>query len=130
MALHILLNLGFVFEVPRSHPDTPHSAGHHWLRDCPVAETSTGEHTTLTTVRQPCRRRDSDPQSRQANGRRTRGPGGRLSYRLRDWNLSPRYCHMFPALFCLCVSLLMNRLRSEWNCVENKRSTRCLKPCE
>jgi hypothetical protein len=35
MALQPLVGLGFVFEVPRSHSDTPHSVGLHWLRDLP-----------------------------------------------------------------------------------------------
>jgi hypothetical protein len=50
-------------EVPRSHSDTPHSVGLLWTRDQPVAETSTWQHTTLTTERHPWPRRDSDPRS-------------------------------------------------------------------
>jgi len=41
-----------------------------WMRDRPVAETSTWQHTLLTTDRHPCFRRDSNPQSKQASGRR------------------------------------------------------------
>jgi len=36
----------------------------------PVAETSTWRRTTFTTDRHPCPRRDSNPQSQQASGRR------------------------------------------------------------
>jgi len=35
-----------------------------------LAETSTRQHTTLTTDRHPCSRRDSNPQSQQTNCRR------------------------------------------------------------
>jgi len=41
-----------------------------WTSDQPDAETSTWQHTTLTTDRHPCLRRDSNPQSQKASGRR------------------------------------------------------------
>ena len=44
-----------------------------WMTDRPDAETSTWQHTTLTSNRQPCPRRDSNPQSHQATGRATTG---------------------------------------------------------
>ena len=50
--------------------DTPHSVGLLWTSDQPEAETSTWQHTTLTRDRQSCPRRDSNPQSQQAIGRR------------------------------------------------------------
>jgi hypothetical protein len=40
------------------------------VRDQPVAETSTWQHTTLIRDRHPYRWRDSNPQSQQTNGRR------------------------------------------------------------
>jgi hypothetical protein len=43
--------------------DTPQSVGLLWTSDQPVAETSTWQHTTLTTDRHPCPRQDSNPQS-------------------------------------------------------------------
>jgi len=43
-----------------------HSVGILWTRDRPVAETSTSQHTTLTTDRHPCPRRGLSPQSQQA----------------------------------------------------------------
>ena len=46
----------------RTHTYT-HSTGLLWTRDRPVAQTSTRQHTTLTTDRQPCPRRNSNPQS-------------------------------------------------------------------
>ena len=53
-----------------SHSDTPHSVGFLWTSDQPDAETSTWQHTTLTTDRHPCPRHDSNPQFQQASGRR------------------------------------------------------------
>jgi len=50
--------------------DTPQSA---WLlrtSDQIVAETSTGRHSTITAKKHPCLRRDSNPESQQAGGRR------------------------------------------------------------
>jgi len=40
------------------------------LCDQPVAETSTWQHTTPTTDKHPCTRRDSNPQSQQESDRR------------------------------------------------------------
>ena len=44
-----------------------------WMTDRPDAQTSTWQHTTLTSNRQPCPRRDSNPQSHQATGCATAG---------------------------------------------------------
>ena len=52
-----------------THSDTPKCMGPLWRSDQPVAETSTYQHTTLTTIKYPCYRRDSYPQSQQASGR-------------------------------------------------------------
>ena len=41
-----------------------------WTSDQLVAETSAWQHTTLTRDKHPCPRRDSNPQSQQAKGRR------------------------------------------------------------
>ena len=57
-----------VVEFSRSHSDTPHSVGLPWTNDRPVAETSTSQHTTPTTDRHSCPRRDSNPQSQQVSG--------------------------------------------------------------
>jgi hypothetical protein len=46
------------------------SVGLLWTSDLPDAETSTWQHTALTTDKHPCFRRDSNPQSQQASGRR------------------------------------------------------------
>ena len=59
-----------IHEVSRSHTTSQQSAGLLWTSDQPVAETSTWQHTTLTTDKHPCPRRDSKPQSQQASGRR------------------------------------------------------------
>ena len=61
-----------IHEVPRSHSDTPQSVGLLWTSDQLVAETSTWQHTTLTTDRYTCPLSDSNPQSQQASGHRDR----------------------------------------------------------
>jgi hypothetical protein len=71
MAQQPLVGQGLlIIEGLRSHSDTPHSMGLLWASDQPNAENSTWQHTTVTTDRYPCRRRDSNPQSQQASGRR------------------------------------------------------------
>jgi hypothetical protein len=71
MARQPLGGLGrLIIEASRSHTDTPHSVGLLWTSDQLVSETSTWQHTTLTTDRHPCPTRDSNPYSQQANGRR------------------------------------------------------------
>ena len=50
--------------------DAPQSAGHLWTSGQFVAETSTWQHTTLTTDKRPCLRWDSNPRTQQASGRR------------------------------------------------------------
>jgi len=44
-----LLGQVHIIRALRSHSDTPHSAGNPWTSDLLVAETSTGQDTTLTT---------------------------------------------------------------------------------
>jgi len=63
-AFHGLLFL----EVSRSY--TPQSVGLLWTSDQLVAETSTWQHTTLTTDRLSCPRWDSKPESQLASGRK------------------------------------------------------------
>jgi hypothetical protein len=60
----------FTVKASRSHSDTPHSVGLLWASDQPDVEPSTWQHTTLTRDRHPSPKRDSNPQSRHANGRR------------------------------------------------------------
>jgi hypothetical protein len=43
-----------IIEASRTHADAQHSIGLLWTSDRPVAETSTRQHTTLTTDRHPC----------------------------------------------------------------------------
>jgi hypothetical protein len=64
-------------EASRSHSDTPHSVGLLWTSDQPVAETSTWQHTTLTTDRHTCPRRirTRNPSKRAAADRRLRPRG-------------------------------------------------------
>ena len=53
-----------------THNDTPQSVGFLWTSDQLVVETSTWQHTTLTTDKYPCPWWDSNPRSQQASGRR------------------------------------------------------------
>jgi hypothetical protein len=57
-------------EVSKSHLDTPHSVGLLWMSEQTIAETSTWQHTTLTTDRLTLPQRVSQPQSQQRSGRR------------------------------------------------------------
>jgi hypothetical protein len=53
-----------------THSDAPQSVWLLWTSDQFVTETSTWQHTTLTTDRHPHHRWDSNPRSQQASGRR------------------------------------------------------------
>ena len=53
-----------------THNDAPQSIGLPWTSDQSVAETSTRQHTTLTTDKHPCPGWVSNPRSQQASGRR------------------------------------------------------------
>jgi len=53
-----------------THKDTPHLVGQLWTRDRPDAKISTWQHTTPTTDKYPCCRRDSNPRSDKASGRK------------------------------------------------------------
>ena len=53
-----------------THNDAPQSVGLLWTSDQLVAETSTWQHTTLTTDKHLCPGWDSNPRSQQASGRR------------------------------------------------------------
>ena len=52
-------------QITLTHTHT-HAVGFLWTRDRPVGETSTWQHTTLTTDRHSCPRRDSNPQYQQS----------------------------------------------------------------
>jgi len=54
-----------------SQSDIPHSVRLPSTSDQPIAETSTWQHTALTGFKHPCQRRNSNPQSQEASGRRT-----------------------------------------------------------
>jgi hypothetical protein len=71
MAQQLLVGQGLlIIEASRWHSDARHSVGLLWTSDQHDAEISTWQNTTLTTDRHPCPRRDSNPQSQQASGRR------------------------------------------------------------
>ena len=84
-----------LIQASLSHSGTPHSVGLLWTRDRPVVETSTLRHTTLTKEGHPCTRRDSNPQSQQASGRKPTGlrPCG-------EWDRPPR-CLYFTKIRCI-----------------------------
>ena len=79
-----------------------------WTSDQPVAETSTWQHTTLTTDKHPCPRCDSNPQSQQASGRRPRGHWDRL----RSHSLESM--HAWTRLIMDCSTPSMVSGLSEW----------------
>jgi len=71
MAQQSLVGPGLlIIEASRSLSDTPHSVGLLWTSDRPDAKTYSWRHTTLERDRYQCLRRDSNPQSKQASGRR------------------------------------------------------------
>ena len=68
----LLLHLETVSDThthTQTHTHT-HTVGLLWTSDQPVVDTSTWQHTTLTTERHTFPRRNSNPQSQQASGRR------------------------------------------------------------
>jgi len=80
-----------IHDVFTSH-DTPQSVELLWKSDQLVAETSTWQHTTLTTDKHPCPRWDSNLRSQQASGRRPT--------LLTAEPLGPAYC---IHIVCVCV---------------------------
>ena len=69
MALQSQMGLGHLtVESSRSHSDTPHSVGLLWTSDQPDTQTlpNNTQHSKQTNML----RRDSNPQSQQASGRR------------------------------------------------------------
>ena len=71
MGQQLPVGRGFpIIEASRSHSDTTHSIGLLWTSDRAHAQTSTWQHTTLTTDRRTCPCRGSNPQSQQPTGRR------------------------------------------------------------
>ena len=86
-------------EASRSHSVTPHSVGLLWTSDQPAAETSTWQHTTLTTDRHPCPRRDSNPQSQRAAADprlRPRGHWDRPKFGKGTYRIQIRYFSAIP----------------------------------
>ena len=61
-------SLSWDFQI--THNDVSQSVGLLWSSNQLIIDTSTWQHTTLTTDKHPCPRWDSNPQSQQASGRR------------------------------------------------------------
>ena len=59
-----------IIEASRSHSDAPRSIGLLWTGDQPDAEISTRQQTTLKRDRNPCCRRNSNPQNKKASSLR------------------------------------------------------------
>jgi hypothetical protein len=67
---YIYMERLFLIFLDHTHNDAPQSVGLLWTSDQLVAETSTWQHTTLTTNKYPCPWWDSNPLSQQVSGRR------------------------------------------------------------
>ena len=59
-----------ISEASLSHSDKTNSVELLWTSDHPEADNVAWQHTALSRVRHPCRRRYSNPQSQQVSGRR------------------------------------------------------------
>jgi len=59
-----------IIGASKSHSETPHNAGLFCASNRPVAETSTWQHTTPTSDKYPCHRRDSKAQIQKASDSR------------------------------------------------------------
>ena len=91
-------------EVSKSHSDTQHSVGLLWTSDQSVAETSTCQHTTLTTNKHQYPRRHSNLYSQQANGSRpTLRPRGHWDRR--PWLDSINYTCFIIQILIIFITL-------------------------
>ena len=75
LTLRLLMSCIYIYGAPildvsRSHNDAAQSVGLLWTSDQLVVETSTWQHTTLTTDKYPCPPWDSNPRSQQVSSRR------------------------------------------------------------
>jgi hypothetical protein len=88
MARQLLMGYCLVIiEASQTHSDIPHSVGLLWTGDRPVTETSTWQHTTLTTEKNtPCGFRIRNPGKREAENPRLRPRGPRVI--LTSYNLT------------------------------------------
>ena len=69
--------LGLLYEVPRSHSDTPHSIGLFWTRDRPLPLPDNTQHSQETDIHAPGRIRTRNPSKRAAVDPRLRPRGHR-----------------------------------------------------
>ena len=89
-----------IIKATGSYSDTPHSVGLLWTSDKPDAKTSIWQYTTLTRTRdgQSMLRRDSNPQSKQARGRRP------TLLNARPLSSAPKYVCMYVCMHAyVCV---------------------------
>ena len=88
-----------IIEAPQSHSDTPQLVGVLWMSDQPDTQTSTWQHTTLTTDRHPRPQWDSNLQSQKVSSRRATP--------WTAWPLELAYCSLLSHIcFLLQLELL------------------------
>ena len=90
-----------------------HSVGLLWMRDRPVAENTTWQHTTYRRDQHPLPRRNSNPQSQQTSGRR---PTPLNAWPLGGW---PCFCYVqnWNSFYALTHILKPNTLATSMCCV-------------
>jgi len=93
-----------IIDTLRSHSNTPNSVQLLWTSNRPDAETSTWQHTTLTSEIQGSSRQDSNPQYQQASCRRPTPYTGRP---LRSSNKNQRFSLRNHVLLRLRLQLVV-----------------------
>jgi hypothetical protein len=95
MAQQPVVDRGLIMEASRSHSDTPHSVGHLWTGDQPVAETSTWQHSQLTDIHALGGIRTRNPIKLEATDPRHR-PHGHCNRRYPDLTILTLCCLASP----------------------------------
>ena len=106
-----------IIEASRLHSDTPHLVGLLWTSDQPDADTSTSQHTKLTTDRHPCPWRDSNPQAQQASDCRptpwtARPLGSAISLDTNNKSINTNIGHTNSVSTCPCMYVRTTKVRS------------------
>jgi hypothetical protein len=110
----------FIVEASRFLSDTPNLVKRLWRCDHTDAETYTWQQTTLKRHRHPCPRRDLNPQSQQASGRKLLSCAARPlgTDELGTWNNSN---NSMLATWLTCSALLLQPAR-QWRVTLKSRS--------
>jgi hypothetical protein len=104
----------------RLHSDTPHSVGLLWTSDQLVAETSTWQHTTLTTDKHPCPPggiRTHNPRRRAAADPRLRARG--------HWDRPMYTCQSL--IMCIFYSRSTHKCQDRWRSLQSRSIYKCQK---